>query len=197
VLHVQRSLRTQHGFAAIVLIVLAALAPSTSEASFEKTVVKDWKDIFSVGPRPEFNPTAVETTIRHEVYSSDVEGSMAGWGVVNYRQGQPNGWHVVSGTHSCVGNAWWCGAPGFTNGDGYDNNWVQILKTNVPINLVGSSGNKLTFKYRMQSEYAYDWGWVMIKDANPASAWDTLASYSGDLNVMNRQKVNKIIKMLN
>ena len=177
---VQRSLRPQHGFAAIVLIVLAALTPSTSEASFEKSVVKDWKDIFSVGPRPEFNPTAVETTIKHEVFHSDIEGSMAGWNVVNFRQGQPNAWHIVSGAHSCVGNAWWCGQPGFANGDGYDNNWVQILKTNVPINLTGSTNNKLTFKHRMQSEYAYDWGWVMIHDGNPSSGWDTLGSYSGD-----------------
>ena len=179
-LYVQRSFRTQHGFAAIALIVFIALTPSTSGASFEKTIVKEMKDVFSTGPRPNFTPAAVETTIRHEVFYSDMEGSMAGWDVIDYRANQPDSWHIVSGTHSCVGNAWWCGAPGFTNGDGYDNNWVQILKTNVPINLAGSSGNKLTYKYRMQSEYAYDWGWVMIHDANPASAWDTLASYSGD-----------------
>ncbi|HET9251865.1 MAG TPA: T9SS type A sorting domain-containing protein [Candidatus Eisenbacteria bacterium] len=177
---VQRSLRTQHGFAAIALIVLAALAPSTSWASFEKTVAKDWKDIFSVGPRPDFTPSAVETTIKHRVFYSDIEGSTSGWNVVNWRQGQPKGWNIVSGAHSCVGNAWWCGATGFANGDGYDNNWVQILKTNVPINLAGTSGNTLTFKHRMQSEYAYDWGWVMIRDGNPASAWDTLGSYSGN-----------------
>jgi hypothetical protein len=180
VLHLERSLRTQHGFAAIALIVLAVLTPSTSRAAFEKTIVKETKDVFSVGPRPDFTPAAVETTIRHQVFYSDMEGDMSGWNVIDYRAGQPDGWHVVSGTHSCVGNAWWCGAPGFTHGDGYDNNWVQILRTNVPINLTGSSGNKLTFKYRMQSEYAYDWGWVMIRDGNPASAWDTLASYSGD-----------------
>ena len=179
-LHVQRSTRPQHGFAAIALIVILGLVPSIAGAAFEKTIVKDMKDVFSQGPRPDFSPSTAESTIQHQVYYNDLEGSMAGWNVINFRQGQPNGWHTVSGTHSCVGNAWWCGAPGFTNGDGYDNNWVQILRTNTPINLTGTSGNKLTFKYRMQSEYAYDWGWVMIHDGSPASAWDTLASYSGN-----------------
>jgi hypothetical protein len=180
VFHVQRSARTQHGFAAIALIVTFALSPSTVGASPEKTVVREMRDVFSHGIRPDFTPAAVETTIRHRVFETDLEGSMAGWNVIDFRAGQPKGWNIVSGAHSCVGNAWWCGVPGLAHGDGYDNNWVQILKTNVPITLTGTTGNKLTFKYRVQSEHAYDFGWVMIHDGNSASAWDTLASYSGD-----------------
>jgi len=72
------------------------------------------------------------------------------------------------------------GATGFANGDGYDNNWVQSLVTNVPINLAGTSTNKLTFKTKFQAEYGYDWGWVLIKGSNGGAHWDTLASYSGD-----------------
>jgi len=147
----------------------------------EKTVVKDQSEFFTV-TTPAMTPSeaAAETTIQHTVYFNDLEGNTSDWGVIDYRAGQPNAWHVTSGTHSCVGNAWWCGQSGFVNGDGYDNNWVQTLKTNIPIDLTGSSNNKLTFKYRLQSEWGYDWGWVLIHDANTFSAWDTLGSYSGN-----------------
>ncbi len=137
-----------------------------------KTIVKDMDEAFSIA--------VSETTIEHVVYFNDIEGSTADWGVINYRQGQPNAWNIVSGTHSCVGKAWWCGQSGFTYGDGYDNNWVQTLKTVTPIDLSGTSGNELTFKYRAQTEWGFDWGWVLIHDGAAGSAWDTLASFSGD-----------------
>lgn len=161
--------------AAIVLVLLpgAALAG--------KTVAKEMYDVFSVGPRPQQTPAVSETTIKHQVFFTDVEGSASGWGLVDFRAGQPNAWHRVTGTQSCVGQAWWCGVTGLTYGDGYANNWVQTLKTNTPINLAGSSGNVLTFKHRLRSEEGYDWGWVMIHDGDAASTWDTLAAYSGDL----------------
>jgi hypothetical protein len=137
-------------------------------------------DVFSVGPRPSQTPAVPETTIKHQVYFSELEGSNSDWSAVDFRQGQPNAWHRLSGTHSCVGNAWWCGVTGLTYGDGYDNNWVQTLKTVTPINLAGSSGNVLTFKHRIQSEPGYDMAWVMIHDGTASSVWDTLALYSGD-----------------
>lgn len=122
-----------------------------------------------------------ETTIRHQVFFSDMDGSTAGWGVINNRAGQPNAWHLVTGgSHACVGTSWWMGATGFLHGDGYDNNWVQSLVTNVPINLAGTTTNKLTFKTKFQAEFGYDWGWVLIKGASAGARWDTLASYSGD-----------------
>jgi flagellar hook capping protein FlgD len=159
--------------------VIALVAASPAFAG--KTIVKDMYEVFSVGPRPPQTPAVAETTIRHSVYNTDLEGSNAGWGTVDFRQGQPNAWHRLSGTHACVGNAWWCGVTGLTFGDGYDNNWVQTLKTVTPINLTGSTGNVLTFKHRCQTEPGYDWAWVMIHDGSASSVWDTLASYSGDL----------------
>jgi hypothetical protein len=146
-----------------------------------KTVVKDMYDIFSVQPRPPQTPAVSETTIRHQAYFTDLEGSTAGWSTVDFRAGQPNAWHRVTGTHSCVGNAWWCGVTGLTFGDGYDNNWVQTLKTVTPIVLTGSTGNVLTFKHRCETEDSFDWAWVLIHDAAGGSTWDTLASYTGDL----------------
>ena len=125
-------------------------------------------------------PAVAETTIRHQIFFDDLEGSTAGWGVINFREGQPDAWNIVSGTQSCVGNAWWCGQTGLTHGDGYDNNWVQKLTTNVPITLNGTSANKLTFKYRVRSEFTFDYLWVLIKGGSVASKWDTLASYTGD-----------------
>ena len=125
-------------------------------------------------------PAVAETTIRHQIFFDDLEGSMAGWGVINYRQGQPNAWNRVTGANSCTGFAWWCGQTGLPFGSGYDNNWVQMLKTNVPITLNGTTNNKLTYKFRHRSEFGFDWGYVLIKDGAAASRWDTLASYSGD-----------------
>lgn len=126
-------------------------------------------------------PAASETTIRHQVFFSDLDGTTAGWGVINNRAGQPNAWHLVTGgTHACVGTSWWMGATGFANGDGYDNNWVQSLVTNVPINLAGTTNNDLTFKTKFQAEYGYDWGWVLIRGSTAGARWDTLASFSGN-----------------
>jgi hypothetical protein len=139
----------------------------------EKAVVEDMYDVFSIA--------VAETTIRHQVFFDDLEGSTAGWGVIDFRQGQPNAWHIVSGTSSCVGNAWWCGKNGLLFGNGYDNNWVQSLTTAVPITLNGTNNNQLTFKYRVRTEFGYDWAWVLIKGGNAGARWDTLASYSGDL----------------
>lgn len=141
-------------------------------------------EVFKTVPKERGPHTAavVETTLKQSVFFSDLDdaGDTDGWGLVNFRAGMPAAWNRVTGTHSCVGFAWWCGQSGFTNGDGYDNNWVQTLTTQTPINLTGTTSNKLTFKFRQQSEYGFDYGWVLIHDANASSAWDTLGSYSGD-----------------
>ena len=57
-------------------------------------------------------------------------------------------------------------------GDGYDNNWVQSLTTNVPINLAGTTHNSLNFKCRFQSEQDFDYGWVLIKGGWAVTASD-------------------------
>jgi hypothetical protein len=170
---------------ALALSLALALTSSAQAGPAGKIQVKKMSEDFQVGLPLTYTPyrgtTAVaETTIRHQIFFNDFEGGTAGWNVINYRAGQPNAWNLVSGGHSCVGNAWWCGQPGFTHGDGYDNNWVQKLTTNVPITLNGTSGNKLTFKYRCATEYYFDWGWVMMRGSNSGAKWDTLASFSGD-----------------
>lgn len=169
---------------AAVLAASAVLSPSTCRAA-ETSPAKDMYDVFSIGTPLTYTPfrstpAVAETTIRHQIFFDDLEGSVNGWGVVNFRAGQPDAWHIVSGAHSCVGNAWWCGQSGFTYGDGYDNDWVQKLTTNVPITLNGTSANKLTFKYRCQTENSFDYVWVLLKGGAAGAKWDTLASYSGD-----------------
>jgi len=158
---------------------LSAFHPSVASA-VDKTVFRDMNTFFKMQPHMSPSIAASETTIQHSVYFDDLEGSTAGWGFQDFRTGQVNAWHTVSGTHACTGNSWWCGQTGFTNGDGYGNNWIQQLQTNVPIDLTGTTGNKLTFNYRMQCEFGYDVGWVLIHDNNAFSAWDTLAEYSGN-----------------
>jgi hypothetical protein len=121
-----------------------------------------------------------ETTIRHQVYFTDLESGTTGWTTANYRAGAPTGWNIVSGTHACTGNSWWCGKTGLAHGDGYGNGWIQSLTTNVPININGAGTSQLTFKMRHQSEFSFDMGWILIKGANTGARWDTLASYTGD-----------------
>ena len=164
-----------------IAIASALTLLSTPNAFAAKPVLKDMYDVFSINPPSQHTPAVSETTINHQVFFNDVEGSTADWGLVDFRAGQPNAWHRVTGTQSCVGQAWWCGVTGLTYGDGYANNWVQTLKTTAAINLAGSSGNVLTFKQRLQTEEGYDWAWVMIHDGNATSVWDTLGSYSGNL----------------
>lgn len=133
---------------------------------------------------------AVETTIRHQVFFTDLDGATSGWETINFRQGQPVAWHTVTGgAEACVGTSWWMGQTGLAHGDGYDNNWVQALVTNVPIDLAGTSGNKLTFKMKFRSENGWDLGWVLIRGSNPGSRWkvltpngspDSLPFYTGD-----------------
>jgi hypothetical protein len=170
-----------------ILLAVACLVGSASSfaSAAEKTSVVDMNDFFLRGDPLSYYPNmlnaaSVETTIRHQVSFTDLEGNNAGWSVGDYRLGQPDAWHLVTGTHACVGTSWWCGESGFLHGDGYDNNWVQSLKTVTPIDLTGTSNNKLTFKYKVQTEYGYDWLWVLFKGSNPGAHYDTLASYSGN-----------------
>ncbi|HEU4723729.1 MAG TPA: hypothetical protein VFU59_00385, partial [Candidatus Eisenbacteria bacterium] len=167
------------------LLFAVLLLAANSAIAMEKERIVPMGDYFRqetpLYPAHGNTPAAVETTIRHQVFFTDLDGSTAGWGLVNFRAGQPNAWHTVTGgSHACVGTSWWMGQTGLAHGDGYDNNWVQALVTNVPINVAGTTGNKLTFKMKFQAEYGYDWGWVLIRGSNPGSRWDTLASYSGD-----------------
>lgn len=168
------------------LLSFALLSASAGRAEVPpKQVVKPMSEVFSVGPPLTYTPyrgtTAVaETTLRHQIFFDDMEGSTAGWNVIDFKAGQPNAWHTVSGTQSCVGNAWWCGETTLPFGSGYGNDWAQILTTNVPITINGLNNVKLTFKYRARTEYGFDWGWVLVRGGNPGAKWDTLASYSGD-----------------
>ena len=168
------------------LFILPALLVLHTGASAvpSKMVVKDMSEVFTTVPQGQIptTPAVAETTIKHEVFFDDMEALAGpqGWGTVNFRAGQPTAWNRVTGTHSCVGFAWWCGQSGFTNGDGYGNNWVQTLTTVTPITINGTSGNKLTFKFRQRSEYGFDYGWVLIHDGSTTAPWDTLGSYSGD-----------------
>ena len=171
-------------FVSVVLLLSAALLSFASTA-FGHTVRANQRDFFYQSTPLTYTPgrstpAVAETTIRHQVFFTDLEGSTAGWTTVNFRAGMPNAWNIVSGTHACTGNSWWCGQTGLAHGDGYGNGWAQTLTTAVPINISGAGASQLTFKTRHQSEFQYDMGWVIIKGGNAGARWDTLASYSGD-----------------
>ena len=167
------------------LISLAVGLLSLVASAFGYTVRKDQSEFFFQSTPLTYTPgrstpAVAETTIRHQVYFSDLEAGTSGWSTMNWRAGMPVAWNIVSGTHACTGNSWWCGQVGLPHGDGYGNNWIQSLTTNVPINIAGGTGAQLTFKMRFQSEWSFDWGWILIKGGNAGARWDTLATYSGN-----------------
>jgi len=166
-------------------IALGILSAATAATAAPGYTVKDQSEYFYQSTPLTYTPgrgtpAIAETTIRHQVYFSDLESGTVGWTTKNYRAGFPLGWNIVSGTHACTGNSWWCGQTGLLHGDGYGNDWIQSLTTNVPINIGGFSGTQLTFKMRHQSEWSFDYGWVLIKSGAAGAHWDTLASYSGN-----------------
>ncbi len=171
-------------FPILLSIFFLGIAGASPALAVDKTPVVPMSDHFQeeaplIDVPGRFSVAAAETTIRHKVFFSDLDGSTAGWDVINFRAGQPVAWNIVSGAHACVGSSWWMGQTGFTYGDGYDNNWIQSLTTNVPIDLAGTTNNKLNFKMRLQTEYTWDWGIVLIRGSGSA-LWDTLATYTGN-----------------
>jgi hypothetical protein len=169
-------------FAAAAFLSLGILSAAATALGYSER--KNQWDVFyqstPLGYTPGRTAVVAETTIRHQVYFSDLEAGTTGWSMVNHRAGMPLGWNIVSGSHACTGNSWWCGLTGLPRGDGYGNAWIQTLTTNVPINIGGFSNTKVTFKMRHQSEWSYDYGWVLIKSGAAGAHWDTLASYTGD-----------------
>jgi flagellar hook capping protein FlgD len=177
-LRVHRLVRT-----ALLATIGTLLAVSSASAH---TIVRKQSDFFWQSTPLTYTPgrgtpAIAETTIRHQVYFSDLEGSTAGWSTINFRANKPVQWAIVSGAHACTGNSWWCGQVGLPHGDGYGNNWIQSLTTAVPINIAGSTSPQLTFKMRLQSEPDLDIAWVLIRGSNPGARWDTLAFYSGNV----------------
>jgi len=178
-----RHSRVPRFFAGTLALALGTL--SLASAAFGYTVRANQFDYFKKETPLTYTPgrgtpAVSETTIRHQVYFTDLEGSTAGWTTQNFRAGMVTGWNIVSGTHACTGNSWWCGKTGLAHGDGYGNAWIQSLTTAVPINISGGVSTQLTFKMRHQSEFSFDMGWVLIKGGNAGAHWDTLSSYTGD-----------------
>lgn len=171
-------------FSAGLSVLLLGTLSLVSSASAYSVRVNQWDYFHQETPLTytpgRGTPAVAETTIRHQVYFTDLEAGTAGWTTQNHRAGMPTGWNIVSGTHACTGNSWWCGQVGLPKGDGYGNGWAQTLTTNVPININGAGASLVTFKMRHQSEYSFDYGWLLIKGASAGARWDTLASYSGD-----------------
>ena len=178
-------LRSRIRLSSSAVLALALGFLSLTSSAFGYTVRKDQsEDFFQSTPLTytpgRSTPAVAETTIRHQVYFSNLEAGTSGWSTLNWRAGMPNAWNIVTGTHACTGNSWWMGQVGLPHGDGYGNAWIQSLTTNVPINIAGGPGAQLTFKMRFQSEFLFDWGWVLIKGGNAGARWDTLASYTGN-----------------
>ncbi len=175
--------RVPRPVSAALLLVLGLL--TLASAAFGNTKRgNQWDFMFQSTPLTytpgRSTPAVAETTIRHQVFFTDLEAGTTGWTSINFRAGMPNGWNIVSGIHACTGNSWWCGQTGLAHGDGYGNAWIQTLTTAVPIDISAGVSSQLTFKMRHQSEFSYDFGWILIKGSNVGARWDTLASYSGD-----------------
>jgi hypothetical protein len=102
-----------------------------------------------------------------------------GWTHVD-ASGQPPAWHIDT-LYACQGHAFWCGKvdsswTGDPNRMGYDNSWTQSLQNYVDFTGAASPYN-LGFKYQMDIESGYDFGYVEVFDAD--FGWTTLAALTG------------------
>lgn len=118
------------------------------------------------------------------VYSENVEtlsspSNEGGW-TREDGSAQPTAWHI-STVYGCEGNGFWCGRvdSGWVNDPnrfGYDNSWTQYLWNYV--DLAGAvSPVTLGFKYQMDIEADFDFGFVEILD--PDESWVSVATLTG------------------
>jgi hypothetical protein len=93
---------------------------------------------------------------------------------------QPAAWHIDT-IYGCQGHAFWCGRvdSSWTNDPnrmGYDNSWNQTLGNYV--DLTGAASPvALGFKYQMDIESGFDFGFVEVLD--PQYDWVTLSLLTG------------------
>jgi hypothetical protein len=120
-------------------------------------------------------------------YFDDMDSGAPGWWSADL-SAQPSQWHIDT-YYAFDTNSWWCGQinAAWASGDGYGNSWDQRL--NIPtIDLSGAGYPILTFKYRYDSEVAYDYSYVQAKsggvyvDLNPgydgsSGGWQDIGLY--------------------
>jgi len=104
-------------FSAGLSVLLLGTLSLASSASAYSVRVNQWDYFHQETPLTytpgRGTPAVAETTIRHQVYFTDLEAGTAGWTTVNHRAGMPTGWNIVSGTHACTGTPGGAGMSAF------------------------------------------------------------------------------------
>jgi hypothetical protein len=98
------------------------------------------------------------------IFYDDMEAGTSGWTHVDNTAAVSPKWHVDTYLAQGGGRSWWCGEfnPGFSGGDGYGNNWRQILS--IPeTDISAATYPVLDFAYRCDSEYDYDFTYVQAE----------------------------------
>lgn len=96
------------------------------------------------------------------VWFDDLESGAVGW-THGDDSAQPYYWHIDS-YMAFAGNSWWCGSAAITADGGYGNLWKQYL-TSSYIDWTGYSYPVVSFEYRIDAEYNYDFGYVQAESA--------------------------------
>jgi hypothetical protein len=100
---------------------------------------------------------------RTTVWYDDIEGDVSGWHSVDLSESYTSHFHwdqymAFGGS----GYSWWCGTLDYDYDGGYGNMWDDRL--NIPeVDLSSAIYAVLTFAYRHDSEYGYDYTWVQAE----------------------------------
>lgn len=133
-----------------------------------------------------FNIARPETS--HVVWLDDIESGTNGWTHGDFTATAVPHFHVDT-YMAYSGSSWWCGTFDYDANGGYGNNWDDRL--DVPsTDWTGYSYPIISFEYRCDSEYGYDFtfvqaesvgGWVNLnRGYTGTSSWGSGAYYLGN-----------------
>ncbi len=108
-----------------------------------------------------FEPSRTETM--HVIWADDIESGTNGWTHGDFTATAVPHFHVDT-YMAYAGSSWWCGTFAYDANGGYGNNWDDRL--DVPsTDWTGYSYPVITFEYRCDSEYGYDFTFVQAESS--------------------------------
>lgn len=154
------------------IISVAASSPDDTLSSFSNygatsvDIAAPGYDIYSTIPREiEYEMTSI-------VFSDDMS-SLSAWEEIDATESGRTAWHLDTTTYTS--------APSSTATGPYGNDWNQGLRIKDRISLAGMSHPGLRFKISVDTEYQYDYAFVLIWE-DGATENNALLGYTGDSN---------------
>ncbi len=166
----------------LTAVLLVAVFPVLSSA---RTVQAD--EAGASRPRPSRADEAERSPVI--IFFDDMESGEGGWTHDDLTQQTGTKFHVDTYQAFDGGHSWWCGEfdPSYSGGDGYGNNWDQILNL-PPVDVSSAVYPVLEYTYSCDTEYDYDFVYVQVESSGAyvnlnrgysgVTPWTSFAGYS-------------------